>query len=194
MRKLLKLIAIFMLVTFGQSAQAALTSAAPPNCSFSDVVTFPAFAMADGCSGAWVAAPPPTQLDLFAELTSLGLANPFLLGKSDDPGSGPFTSSSGGTNGTLFLDNLLSGPFVLGLHAAGNFSLYFFDGGNTDVSALFFVTNGVALNSQGGPQGLSHAELYVTVIPEPEIYAMMTLGLGLLGFLGRRRRQLAVAA
>jgi hypothetical protein len=194
MRKLLKLIAIFMLVTFGQSAQAALTSAVPPSCSFSDVIAAPSFAMADGCSGAWDAAPSPSQSDLFAELSSLGLANPFLLGKSDDPGSGPFTSSSGGTNGTLFLDDLLSGPFAVGLHAGGNFSLYFFDGGNTNVSALFFDTKGVSLNSHSSPQGLSHANLYISAIPEPEIYAMMTLGLGLLGFLGRRRRQLAVAA
>lgn len=31
----------------------------------------------------------------------------------------------------------------------------------------------------------------VTPIPEPEIYAMMGLGLGLLGWVGRRRKQQA---
>jgi len=36
-------------------------------------------------------------------------------------------------------------------------------------------------------------ESTVTPIPEPEIYAMMGLGLGLLGWVGRRRKQQAVA-
>jgi hypothetical protein len=31
-------------------------------------------------------------------------------------------------------------------------------------------------------------------IPEPEIYAMMEFGRGLLGFVGRRRRRLAAVA
>lgn len=34
-------------------------------------------------------------------------------------------------------------------------------------------------------------QLYITPVPEPEIYAMMGLGLGLMGFVARRRKQSA---
>ena len=37
--------------------------------------------------------------------------------------------------------------------------------------------------------GLAQDQLYITPIPEPEIYAMMGLGLGLMGFVARRRKQ-----
>jgi hypothetical protein len=36
--------------------------------------------------------------------------------------------------------------------------------------------------------------VYVTSMPEPEIYAMLVAGLGLIGFVARRRRQQAAAA
>jgi len=35
------------------------------------------------------------------------------------------------------------------------------------------------------------SESFVTVIPEPEIYAMMGVGLGLMGWVARRRKQQA---
>jgi len=41
-----------------------------------------------------------------------------------------------------------------------------------------------------GPGGVP----VVTAVPEPEIYAMMAIGLGLMGFVARRRRQQAAAA
>jgi hypothetical protein len=40
--------------------------------------------------------------------------------------------------------------------------------------------------------GLAQDQLYITPVPEPEIYAMMGLGLGLMGFMARRRKQAAV--
>jgi hypothetical protein len=39
--------------------------------------------------------------------------------------------------------------------------------------------------------GLAQDQLYITPVPEPEIYAMMGLGLGLMGFMARRRKQAA---
>jgi len=47
------------------------------------------------------------------------------------------------------------------------------------------------LNSGGG-----HAQdqLYIAPIPEPEIYAMLGIGLGLLGWVGRRKKLLAATA
>lgn len=42
-------------------------------------------------------------------------------------------------------------------------------------------------NSSDSKQG-SLLSLNVTPVPEPEIYAMMGLGLGLLGWVGRRRK------
>ena len=41
---------------------------------------------------------------------------------------------------------------------------------------------------QGGPNGGSAKYLAVSVVPEPETYAMMLAGLGLLGFTARRRK------
>lgn len=41
--------------------------------------------------------------------------------------------------------------------------------------------------------GKHQDQLYLAPIPEPEIYAMLAAGLGLMGFVGRRRRQLAAA-
>lgn len=42
--------------------------------------------------------------------------------------------------------------------------------------------------------GASFGITSVTMIPEPEIYAMMLAGLGLMGFVARRRRQVGVTA
>lgn len=40
--------------------------------------------------------------------------------------------------------------------------------------------------------GRAQDQLYITPVPEPEIYAMMAAGLGLMGFVARRRKQAAV--
>jgi len=37
--------------------------------------------------------------------------------------------------------------------------------------------------------GIAQDQLYITPVPEPEIYAMMAAGLGLMGFVARRRKQ-----
>lgn len=40
-------------------------------------------------------------------------------------------------------------------------------------------------------QHLSYGSFHVTPVPEPEIYAMMAAGLGLMGFVARRRKKVA---
>ena len=112
------------------------------------------------------------------------------LGKSDDPNAGPFTSNPSGTSGTLTFDTPITGWFVIGLKASNNFSYYLFDATSPLASLTFDSTAGVAENSQGVPQGLSHATLYAVAapVPESETYALMMAGLAAVGFMSRRRK------
>jgi hypothetical protein len=51
--------------------------------------------------------------------------------------------------------------------------------------------------TRGGPARLSSSQAYysfTTPIPEPEIYVMMMAGLGLVGFMARRKRKLQASA
>jgi len=53
-----------------------------------------------------------------------------------------------------------------------------------------FTTGATFANAQGGPETIAAARLtQVAAIPEPETYALMLAGLGLLGFVGSRRRK-----
>jgi hypothetical protein len=49
-----------------------------------------------------------------------------------------------------------------------------------------FTTGGTFANAQGGPETIAAARL-TAAIPEPQTYAMMLAGLGLMGFIARRR-------
>lgn len=104
-------------------------------------------------------------------------------GKSDDSGNGPFTSNPGGTTGTLTFDSPQSGPFVISLKGSRQFTLYYFADA-VDVDCIDFTMIDKA--------GLSHASLFVaggtppTGIPSP---TAALAGLGLLGFIGARRRR-----
>ena len=50
-----------------------------------------------------------------------------------------------------------------------------------------FTTGGTFANAQGGPETIAAARL-TAAIPEPQTYAMMLAGLGLMGFIARRRK------
>jgi PEP-CTERM motif len=117
-----------------------------------------------------------------------------LVGKSDDNGFGPFSASPGtGTTGTLTFDGVVKGLFVLGIKGGPDYSLYLFDGGTAGIHTLSFDTLGIVKgNGQAGP-GLSHLALFgsapVAAVPEPETYAMLLAGLGLVAAGVRRRKQ-----
>ncbi|WP_145445515.1 PEP-CTERM sorting domain-containing protein [Mucisphaera calidilacus] len=116
-------------------------------------------------------------------------------GKSDDGGFGPFTSNPDTTNGTLTLDDAISGPFILSLKAANSYSLYYFDDTFIGLTSFDFTTLGVSQNKQGKAQDLSHAGIYAAPppqaspgpVPAPTPNAAAA-GLAILGLGGLRRR------
>lgn len=55
------------------------------------------------------------------------------------------------------------------------------------------IGNVRVLNLQNSDGSFSQDQLYIAPIPEPEIYAMLAAGLGLMGFVARRRRKYADA-
>ncbi len=117
------------------------------------------------------------------------------IGKTgnDGSGSGPFGAFGADyKSGVLTFDTPWTGTFVLGLKAGNDYSLYKFSS-VAGVSQIFFDTLGVAVNRKGIGLGLSHVSLYggepVPSVPEPETYALMLAGLGVVGLQLRRRRR-----
>ena len=111
-----------------------------------------------------------------------------IYSKSDVTGHGVFTSL--GDDFTLTFDNgqVATGLFVIGLKQATRYSFYLFDGGTAGINSISFDVKGVV-----GKQtdGLSHAiylgQALTAPVPEPESYALMLAGLGVVGFIARRR-------
>lgn len=81
--------------------------------------------------------------------------------------------------------NPVGGAFVIGLKQATYYSFYLMNGGTTGISTINFNTLGVT--NAGNGAGLSHA-VFIGTVPEPETYALMLAGLGLVGFMARRRK------
>lgn len=109
-------------------------------------------------------------------------------GKSDDIGNGPFTANPQvAFSGVLGFDAPVSGDFVIGLQAGPQYSYYLFRGGSALGSLTFSSTEGVATSVQGNPLALSHASLYVSAVPEPGGWALLTAGLLGVGWRVRRR-------
>lgn len=82
----------------------------------------------------------------------------------------------------------VSGDTVIGVHWGGGAG-----GGDT---AFYRITLGAGFtgfdiattNPNRDRGGISNVALYVTAVPEPETYALMLAGLGIVGFMVRRRR------
>jgi hypothetical protein len=139
------------------------------------------------CSGSWSGNNSNQNADVLAQIQ----ADWGLTGLT----SVDITGGNSGSSGTLSFANQ-TGTFVIALKAGDAFSLYEFSGTTEsgNISSINFDTLGVGFFS-GGPnpkehfgQDLSHADLYWTPpVPEPSTWALMLGGLGLLGFVARRR-------
>ena len=110
---------------------------------------------------------------------------------------GTWTLSAVDTNGPAYADLPVTMDFVGVLKASNGFAAYYFDdalvgGGNSGSWTIAFTNRG------GQIPDLSHLSLYTRVdatggippIPEAETYAMMLVGLGLVGFMARRRTRM----
>lgn len=103
----------------------------------------------------------------------------------------PFSQNEGANDdGVINFDHALTGSFVLGLKQGDAYSLYLFDGSKVHggISRIAYDANGVKAGS--GPS-LSHAGFFglpVSAVPEADTYAMLLAGLGMIGFIARRRK------
>ena len=111
--------------------------------------------------------------------------------------NGVFGSSLGAA--VSYCDNPTSGC-VNATGSAGGGSNSFTSAAAYDYLAIHFgqgelvfhwatpVAGGTTFTVAGLPKGLSNYRAFVSAVPEPETYAMLLAGLGLLGFLARRRQ------
>lgn len=125
----------------------------------------------------------------FGTFTLEAKDNQTASGFSDTP---VFDVSGDASSITLLFNQSIVGEFLVSLKL-GDFSAYYdFDGAGISAGQSLVFT-GHLDNYQG--YGLSHASVYsnsvVPGIPEPETYALMLAGLGVVGFMARRRKQQA---
>lgn len=108
--------------------------------------------------------------------------------------SGSWTLTATDTNGAAALNLPASLDFAIGLKAGNEYALWGFDdivADGTD-SGVFSI---VFTNAGGNRPNLSHLIVFgresdggtITAIPEPRTYAMLLAGLGLVGFVVRRK-------
>jgi len=110
---------------------------------------------------------------------------------------GTWTLAGTDVNGAALLNLPLEMDLVVVLKASNRYAAYFFD------DAVFDGADGgtwsIAFENHGGQiPRLSHMSFYVRIdedggipsaIPEAQTYAMMLAGLGLVGFMARRKKQ-----
>jgi len=113
------------------------------------------------------------------------LLNPFSIFFSSDVTSAAFGVATNPGLSTFEAWN--GGLFVESFSASTSFD------GSTD---YYFGFTGITFDeirvSVGGDGQMLIDNLQVTAVPEPETYAMLLAGLGLLGFMARRRKESAV--
>jgi hypothetical protein len=114
-------------------------------------------------------------------------------------GSGSFNLGGGGTSDSVFGIGPNAGTAVTSNTESNYFKMpNAGQGGTTTITGLKFnllggqtntFTFAYAGNSQGiGDEGWSIASASVTAVPEPEVYGMMLMGLGLMTFVTIRRK------
>ncbi len=166
------------------AAAAVVLPALAENCADTGFVAL----AATDCRGAFVGSLTGNPTDSVALAAARGGTWRF-AGKSDDSGSGPFSSNpQTAFGGVLVFDTPISGDFVVGLVAGNQFSYYRFPATGAVASLTFDTTEGVATTIQGKPLALSHAALYVSGVPEASAFAMMLAGLLSVCALAARRR------
>ncbi|MED5620210.1 PEP-CTERM sorting domain-containing protein [Ideonella sp. BN130291] len=184
-RKLIATLAASAATAFASPAFAALTATGVACDGQSTTMTSLTGYM--DCSGAWSGNNSNQSVDVAAQiLADWGLVS---LVSTD------VTGGNTGSTGTLSFA-AQTGVFVLALKAGDAFSLYELDGSAVagGISSISYDTLGVGFfsgpnNNMHFGQGLSHADIYTTPVPEPETWALMFGGLGVLALLNRRKKQ-----
>lgn len=195
-------IAAVVLSTASMSVNATLSSVP---CSFSDL----SGVIVTACAGA-PGAPPPT-IDAFfwnGNILSSSPANVaeiqtalVALGVSSPTGAWLEKIDNNGGSSTVDFSTLLFGPTIVGIHfgggarpagggskifatgTGGGTAFYLFDAGTAGVDTFglnLTASSGVALFQTSSPPTVS-------AVPEPEIFAMLALGLGVIGWAARRK-------
>jgi len=151
-------------------------------CTFGDLTGVTVTA----CSGFWAG----NLIDGAGPDTEVAAAL-LLMGVVSD---GSYSEKIAGTGGSMTINFItpLSGDTIVGLHFGGGA----FPGGGNDQGTAFYRFNagtsldtfGLTLTSSSNAAIYQTSEVPVPGVPEPETYALMLAGLGVLGFVARRRK------
>ncbi|WP_229219929.1 PEP-CTERM sorting domain-containing protein [Rugamonas fusca] len=97
---------------------------------------------------------------------------------------------------TITVNKPVTVDLVFAMHASNNSGVFFFDNQALSSSPLGNTGNWVInwVNHGGQVPGFSNLTIFardqhVSAVPEPETYAMLLAGFGVLGFMARRRKQ-----